>query len=163
MSKDRDTYKIAPLDVNNWTTWSFHMKNLLAKDDLTTRLEDSTASAKNKLVNIKETISDNMLLLLALKGLPESWQTEKAVLMTTSSGTLTCEDVFAKLLAAEKRKTEAHDEEVKASAYIAQHKKGNHKETRACHLCGERGHLMADCNMKKNKGYKGSADKPMAL
>ena len=235
----RDTYKIEKLDVGNWRTWSFHMKNILAKDNLADSLADDSATPqskkalaliclnvkdfhipklidkttakeawealraladvhsaagklqvlnellnlkfsfpedgnitvyfsrvqeiKNKLVNISENISDNLLLLLALKGLPDVWKTEKAVLMSTTTGDLTFEDVFAKLLAAEKRNEDTREEELSAVALVAKARGYKMKQTRTCHLCGERGHLMADCDIKKAKEKREKAGLTVAL
>ena len=37
------------------------------------------------------------------------------------------------------------------------------KETRTCHFCGERGHLMADCDIKNAKEEREKAGLTMAL
>ena len=44
----RDTYRIEKLDVGNWTTWSFHMKDLLTKDNLADSLADDAATPQSK-------------------------------------------------------------------------------------------------------------------
>ena len=107
----------------------------------------------DKLVNLGETLAENLTVALLLCSLPDSYDTLITALESRPEEDLTLELVKEKCIQEHKRRNESTDAAPDESALKVSHNKVN-KSKLKCFHCGKIGHIKRNCFLLNNNKYR---------
>ena len=124
--------------------------SLQAAEPLTKYISRAQA-LRDQLAAIGHAVNEADLVLAVLNGLPKQYETIITVIENTDPMP-NLSEVLSKLLLVEQRSPAGASPKSETALYTQIKKPtsaGFHRETRTCHYCKKKGHLIADCYKKK--------------
>lgn len=115
---------------------------------------------QNQLHAAGHDVADQEVAWALLAGLPPLYETVVTVLETSTDADMKLDDILPKLMSVEQRRLPNESSQPGEAALMARRKGGYnsykpHKDTRACFVCGETGHIARNCTKNKRHGGRG--------